>query len=221
MALEATILGSDRVLSGSVGPEPCKPPSRAMRPHEELSRSDFLTAASALADLEGAARSALDETACFPIACSAAAALSSASLTASLQVFCSASVSLDAFSAAFSSSVCSVSSAVSELPEGEGVSSFFFIHSRFRRCGLSSMLSCHMLTRASVDACGRGCWRAAWACACSVWMCCVRVSMCARAAAPSGMWRLLAPRVRRSWLRVRLCSRTVSGSLLLVHRAPQ
>ena len=46
---------------------------------------------------------------------------------------------------------------------------------------------------------------------------CVRVSMCARVAAPSGMWRLLAPGVRRSWLRVGLCSRTVSGSLLPVH----
>ena len=61
------------------------------------------------------------------------------------------------------------------------------------------------------------CLRAAWAGACSVWMCCVRVSMCARAAAPSGMWQLLAPGVRRCWLRVRLCSRTVSGSLLPVH----
>ena len=46
---------------------------------------------------------------------------------------------------------------------------------------------------------------------------CVRVSMCARVAAPSGMWQLLAPGVRRSWLRVGLCSRTISGSLLLVH----
>eukprot|EP00964_Phaeocystis_antarctica_P069806 scaffold42458_cov68-Phaeocystis_antarctica.AAC.5 len=30
--------------------------------------------------------------------------------------------------------------------------------------------------------------------------------------ASAGVWRLLAPGVRRSWLRVGLCSRTVSGT---------
>mgnify|MGYP004223622889 CR=1 FL=1 len=45
-----------------------------------------------------------------------------------------------------------------------------------------------------------------------------------RASMRAFTWMLAAARtcgVRRSWLRVRLCSRTVSGSLLLVHTEPR
>ena len=61
----------------------------------------------------------------------------------------------------------------------------------FRRCGLSSMLSCHTLTRAGVDA--------AWAGACIVWLRCVDV--CARRCARSRVWMCVGRHVAaaRTW----------------------